>query len=238
MKRTRTFAAIAAAAVLPLAACGDSDGDSGDETTTTSETSETSEETTEPADSETSEETSEGSETSDAAGEDGKVTSDQAGVSFEVPEGWKVVDPEEALSGGGGEAPKEIEDMAKAQGMSADQFLQQIAQQTDVIVFGEQKGNFTSNVNVVASPQMLTEAQLKSQLETINAKVEKTEEVDSPLGKVLDGTYVLPMGGQEVHGRMIVAPTDKGAAVVTVSAGSAKDSDEVAQVIIPSLGKA
>lgn len=242
MTRTRTLVALAAASVLPLAACGDSGGDDAKTTSpTTSETSsettsETSEPTTEPT-SETSEpsETSETSETGSGS-EDGKVTSAKAGVSFEVPEDWKVVDPKKVLDGK--KAPKELEDMAKAQGMSVDQFMQQIAQQTDVIVFGQQKGKFTSNVNVVAMPSMPTEAQLKSQLESIKAKVEKTEEVDTPLGKAIDGTYTLAMGGQQVHGRMIVAPTDKGAAVITVSTGSAKDAAEVADIIIPSLGKA
>ena len=233
----RALAALATAAVLALSACG---GDSEQtDTSSSSASSESSSESTSPEDSASSE-SAEASETEsaddDAEGsDDGTATARKSGVSFDVPDGWTAVDPAEVASSG--EAPEALEEMAEAQGTTTDQLLEAM-KNMDLMLVGETTNDFADNVNVLASPAMPTEADLKSQLEQISAKVEGTETVETDLGEALDTTYSLSAGGTTVQGRMLAVPTDSGAAMITVSASDAGTADEVATEILESVDKA
>lgn len=255
-RRARSLAAIAAATTLALSACGGGDEDSSEETSsaTTSSQSETTQEspeeeteTEEEASEETEEEStdteseeseeSENSAETDESSSDGSVTASKSGVSFDAPDGWTSVDPADILNNSG-DAPKALEDMAKAQGTDADTLLQSLAQSVDVMIIGETRNNFADNINVVASPTAPTEADLKSQLEQIGATVKGTEKVDTPLGSSLDSTYTLPAGGVTVQGRMLAIPTDQGAAIITISTSDAGTSAELAKAVLDSVEKA
>ena len=233
----RALAALATAAVLALSACG---GDSEQtDTSSSSASSESSSESTSPEDSASSE-SAEASETEsagdDAEGsDDGTATARKSGVSFDVPDGWTAVDPAEVASSG--EAPDALKEMAEAQGTTTDQLLEAM-KNMDLMLVGETTNDFADNVNVLASPAMPTEADLKSQLEQISAKVEGTETVETDLGEALDTTYSLSAGGTTVQGRMLAVPTDSGAAMITVSASDAGTADEVATEILESVDKA
>ena len=209
----RALAALATAAVLALSACG---GDS--EQTGTSSSSASSEsssaESSSPEDSASSESADDDAEGSD----DGTATARKSGVSFDVPDGWTAVDPAEVASSG--EAPDALKEMAEAQGTTTDQLLEAM-KNMDLMLVGETTNDFADNVNVLASPAMPTEADLKSQLEQISAKVEGTETVETDLGEALDTTYSLSAGGTTVQGRMLAVPTDSGAAMITVSTSDA-----------------
>lgn len=240
-RRTRTFAALAAAAIIPLAACGsDSEGEGEGSSTASSESSaessgsESSSSEDTASSSDTASESS--SEESGSASGAGDVTSAQAGVSFDVPDGWQQIDAEE-IAANPDQAPPELEAAAEAQGVSVEQFLQQITQQTDLVVLGETEDGFTPNINVIASPQVPTDAQIESQLSS-SGTVEGTEDLETPIGTGTDTTYVLPMGGVEVQGRMLVVPTDSGAAIITVSAGDAETADSVVGTVAESLSAA
>lgn len=233
----RALAALATAAVLALSACGGDSEQTG--TSSSSASSESSSESTSPEDSASSE-SAEASETEsaddDAEGsDDGTATARKSGVSFDVPDGWTAVDPAEVASSG--EAPEALEEMAKAQGTTTDQLLEAM-KNMDLMLVGETTNDFADNVNVLASPAMPTEADLKSQLEQISAKVEGTETVETDLGEALDTTYSLSAGGTTVQGRMLAVPTDSGAAMITVSASDAGTADEVATEILESVDKA
>lgn len=229
----RALAALATAAVLALSACGgDSEG-----TDTSSSSASSASSSSESSSPETSE-TSEASETSDDDAEgsdDGTATAKKSGVSFDVPDGWTVVDPAEVASSG--EAPDALKEMAEAQGTTTDQLLEAM-KNMDLMLVGETSNNFADNINVLASPAMPTEADLKSQLEQISAKVEGTETVETDLGEALDTTYSLSAAGTTVQGRMLAVPTDSGAAMITVSASDAGTADEVATEILDSVDKA
>lgn len=240
-RRTRTFAALAAAAIIPLAACGsDSEGEGESSSTASSESSAESSgsESGSSEDTASSRDTasSSSSEESGSASGAGDVTSAQAGVSFDVPDGWQQIDAEE-IAANPDQAPPELEAAAEAQGVSVEQFLQQITQQTDLVVLGETEDGFTPNINVIASPQVPTDAQIESQLSS-SGTVEGTEDLETPIGTGTDTTYVLPMGGVEVQGRMLVVPTDSGAAIITVSAGDAETADSVVGTVAESLSAA
>lgn len=229
----RALAALATAAVLALSACG------GDSEQTDTSSSSASSESTSPEDSATSESTeaSEDQSSDDEAegSDDGTATAKKSGVSFDVPDGWTAVDPAEVASSG--EAPEALKEMAEAQGTTTDQLLEAM-KNMDLMLVGETTNDFADNVNVLASPAMPTEADLKSQLEQISAKVEGTETVETDLGEALDTTYSLSAGGTTVRGRMLAVPTDSGAAMITVSASDAGTADEVATEILESVDKA
>lgn len=233
----RALAALATAAVLALSACGGDSEQTG--TSSSSASSESSSESTSPEDSASSE-SAEASETEsagdDAEGsDDGTATARKSGVSFDVPDGWTAVDPAEVASSG--EAPDALKEMAEAQGTTTDQLLEAM-KNMDLMLVGETTNDFTDNVNVLASPAMPTEADLKSQLEQISAKVEGTKTVETDLGEALDTTYSLSAGGTTVQGRMLAVPTDSGAAMITVSTSDAGTADEVATEILESVDKA
>lgn len=229
----RALAALATAAVLALSACG------GDSEQTDTSSSSASSQSTSPEDSATSESTeaSEDQSSDDEAegSDDGTATAKKSGVSFDVPDGWTAVDPAEVASSG--EAPEALKEMAEAQGTTTDQLLEAM-KNMDLMLVGETTNDFADNVNVLASPAMPTEADLKSQLEQISAKVEGTETVETDLGEALDTTYSLSAGGTTVQGRMLAVPTDSGAAMITVSASDAGTADEVATEILESVDKA
>lgn len=232
----RALAALTTAAVLALSACG-GDSEGTDTSSSSASSASSSSESSSPESSETSE-ASETSETSDDDAEgsdDGTATAKKSGVSFDVPDGWTVVDPAEVASSG--EAPDALKEMAEAQGTTTDQLLEAM-KNMDLMLVGETSNNFADNINVLASPTMPTEADLKSQLEQISAKVEGTETVETDLGEALDTTYSLSAAGTTVQGRMLAVPTDSGAAMITVSASDAGTADEVATEILDSVDKA
>lgn len=230
----RALAALATAAVLALSACGGDSEQTG--TSSSSTSSESSSESTSPEDSESAEDSETESADDDAEGsDDGTATARKSGVSFDVPDGWTAVDPAEVASSG--EAPDALKEMAEAQGTTTDQLLEAM-KNMDLMLVGETTNDFADNVNVLASPAMPTEADLKSQLEQISAKVEGTETVETDLGEALDTTYSLSAGGTTVQGRMLAVPTDSGAAMITVSTSDAATADEVATEILESVDKA
>lgn len=245
-RRARSLAALAATA-LALSACGGGDDDSSDETSsdtattqseTTDEATDDEETTDEATDDEESDSTDDESEqTPDDASSDGSVTASKSGVSFDVPDGWTSVDPNELLDDSG-DAPEELDDLAESQGVDTDTYLQNIAQSVDVMVIGETKNNFAENVNVISSPTQPSKESQTSELEQVGATVEGTDDVDTELGSGFDTTYTLSANGQDVHGRSLMIPTDSGAALITVSATSADSADEVATTILDSIDTA
>lgn len=224
-RRTRTFAALAAASALALSACGGDDSSNGGSSSSTSSSDAASSSASEPSES-ASDPSSEATEGDDAAAE-GTVTATKSGLNFEVPDGWETVDPSQ-LAQNSDDAPKALKDMAKSSGMSLDEFLQGMSQSIDVMALGESKDGFAQNVNVIANPSALTAADLKASLKQQKATVSKTEEVDTPEGKATVATYTLKVGSQTVEGQMAAVPSDSGAGVITVST---IDKDETAKIM-------
>lgn len=229
---TRTFAALAAASALALTACGggedSSDGDSSSSSTTSSsEGGESPEESSSPSE--------ESSEEDQASGD--AVTARKSGLSFELPDGWEVIDPSE-LSKNSANAPQSLKDMAKSSGTTVDQLLDNLAQTVDLMAMGETKQGFAENVNVIPNPQPLTEAQLKSSYEQQGGTVTESDEVETSLGAAPMVTYTMAGDGQTVQGAAIAVPGDEGAAVITVSTTDEKKTEEVLTTIVESVKKA
>ncbi len=154
-----------------------------------------------------------------------------------MPDGWTTVDPS-ALAKDPDKAPQSIKTMAETAGQPVDQFLTQLSQSIDVLVMGEAEDGFSPNINVIPSPQALTESDLKASLAQQSATVSGTEEVDTDSGKATVATYTMSAGSQTVHGQMISVPSDSGAAVITVSTIDKDETAEVAKTITDSVTKA
>lgn len=233
--RPRALVALAGAAVLALSACGgDGSGEDSSSSTTASADSSSASSPASPSESGSASETPSASGSGSEEGGEGTATATKAGVSFDVPDGWTVVDPAK-IADGSQEAPQALEDSAKRQGTTAKQLVAQVAQSVDVMVIGDTEGGFGNNVNVVASPAMPTKSDMTSQLQQIGAEVGEVEETDTELGSALDSSYTMGQGSQQFHARMLAVPTDSGAAMITVSAGSEGTADEVATSIIDSV---
>ncbi|EKA61539.1 dipeptide ABC transporter periplasmic protein [Janibacter hoylei PVAS-1] len=238
-RRTRSFAALAAASALALSACGgDSDTEgSSSSTSSSAESSASSSEGSESPSESASESPSESESAEGESGGEGSVTASKSGVTFDVPDGWTTVDPS-ALAKDPDKAPQSIKTMAETAGQPVDQFLTQLSQSIDVLVMGEAEDGFSPNINVIPSPQALTESDLKASLAQQSATVSGTEEVDTDSGKATVATYTMSAGSQTVHGQMIAVPSDSGAAVITVSTIDKDETAEVAKTITDSVTKA
>lgn len=221
-RRARHLAALAAT-TLALSACGGGDDGASDETS--SDTSTTQSETKDSPE-----------DASDEESED-RVTASEAGVSFDLPDGWTSIDPND-VQDGSDEVPGAVEDLAESQGMDAATFLENIAQSVDIMLIGETQGDFTDNVNIIPSPGTMDKATAKTSLAEGGATVESVEDMETDLGPGIDATYTMSTGGTEIHGRSLSFPTDDGVAIFTVSASSADTADEVATTIRDSIDKA
>lgn len=217
--RIRPFAALAAASVLGLTACGDGD-DSSSSTSTSSSSSSSAE-----SSSKTSEE---------SASSEGTVTAKKSGVSLELPPGWETVDPKELLKDSSN-APKGLQDMAKAQGVTVDQLLQTLAQSVDLMAMGESKDGFTDNVNVIPSPQPVPAAELKASYEQQGGTVTGTDTVETSAGAASSVTYTMSNGAMTIHGTALAVPTDSGAALITVSTTDAQTARKTMATIADSI---
>lgn len=253
-RRTRTFAALAAASALALSACGGDDDSSGDDSSTSAsssessatdeesddgetETEETESEDTETEESETESETEESEEGDDAASGDA-VTASKSQLTFELPDGWETVDPNELLKDTGN-APQSLKDQAEASGQSLDQLLKNLASTVDVMAMGETKSGFTENINVIPQPQTMTESTLKTSYEQQGGKVTGSEEIDTSVGSAPAVTYTMSGGsGLSVRGAAVAIPTDEGSAIITVSTLDDKATEEILDTITESVKKA
>lgn len=235
-RRTRSFAALATASVLALTACGSGEGSgsSSDDSPSTSTSSSPS--SAESSAAESSEESESPDETQSAESPEGTVTAKKSGVSFELPQGWETFDPNELLKDTSN-APKGLEDMAKAQGVTVDQLLQNLAQSIDLMAMGESKNGFTDNVNVIPSPQPVSASELKASYEQQGGTVTGTDEVKTSAGAAPSVTYTMSNAGRTIHGQVIGVPTDSGAALITVSASDASTAKEAITTIADSVQK-
>lgn len=213
IRHTRSVAALAAASLLALTACGSGSGDDS-----------------------SSEDTSSSSSASSNESSEDTVTSQKSGVSFQLPKGWETFDPNKLLKDTSN-APKGLEDMAKAQGVTVDQLLQNMAQSIDLMAMGEADKGFTDNVNVIPSPQPVSTADLKASYEQQGGTVTGTDDVKTSAGTAPSVTYTMAANGLTIHGQVIGVPTDSGAALITVSASDPATTEKTITTIADSIKK-
>jgi hypothetical protein len=181
--------------------------------------------------------TSSADASSDASDTDGKsVTVD--GLTFEAPEGYREVDPDDVA--GGQDDNDVLSDLADNMGVSTDQFLQ-LMRSVDLYLFDEDgaKNGFVDNINVLTQPgAVATDDQIQASFDQLGAHVEEITHETTDAGDVAQVDYTLDVQGATVAGRGMLVATDDGVVNITVSTSDPDTSDEIADRIIDTLAKA
>lgn len=158
-----------------------------------------------------------------------------AGVSFEAPEGWESLDPNDA------DIPEdEAANLAEGLGLTPEQFEQTISRVDLFLVDGDgpQKG-FLSNINVLAQQGALPDdGALESQFAAIGAEVLEVSHTDTGAGDATVVEYTLSVGDRTIEGVSHLVDLGDEIVTVTVSAPDRAEADEIAATIGETLAEA
>jgi len=160
-----------------------------------------------------------------------------AGVAFDVPEGWEVVDAEDVAEGQ--DDNPVMAELGDRMGMSAEQ-LQAMVSQFDLFVFdgGGANRGFLDNINVIGQPgvEMPGESELKMQMLQVGADLGTIEQVDTGVGEATVVDYTLDVDQPvEVVGRSINAVTDDGLVTISISTSDEAVADDLAERVLATL---
>lgn len=230
MRISSTLAALLSGALL-LAGC--SDGSTSDADDPQDPTTSVSTESTEDTESTGSADPTE-SATSPEPG-DSTVQTDL--VSFEAPEGWLVLTPEEVLSGEGDVELDEGNELMDELGVSGDELRQLVSQADAVAVDDEGRvESFLANINVIHQPGPIgTEEQLVEAYQGLgdDDPQVRDEQVGGVDARIVD--YQIPVGDFAVEGRSVAFAVGDQAVTISVSTRDADDSDEILQRVLDTL---
>lgn len=156
------------------------------------------------------------------------------GVSFEKPENWLAVEPDDLAEGADDESMDEVYD---ALGTDADAFAE-ILEQFDVYLvdtIGATNG-FADNISVVGAPGPVPdEGALEAQYDAVGATDVVVERVDSAVGEVLTGQFSIDLGKLVAHGESIVVEQGDDMVVITVSAQRPAVLEKLAAGVLDTL---
>ena len=161
-------------------------------------------------------------------------------VSFELPEGWAVLDSEQAREKAGSDANPMLGELADRMGMSEDQLS---AQMEAIELFAAAPGGavdgFLTNVNVIEQPSPpggVPEGDgMRMELMTFADEVGDIEPIDADGIEGVRAEYSFATGDLSLHGVQLYVEAGDEIAIITVSATEADDADEVAEAIEDSL---
>lgn len=157
------------------------------------------------------------------------------GISFEAPEGWESLDPDEA------DIPDtEAESLAEGLGLTPEQFEQTIRNVDLFMVDGDgPQDGFLSNINVLGQTGQLPEdAALESQFAAIGAEVLEVSHEDTPVGDVAALEYSLSVGDRTIEGVSYLVQRADEVVTVTVSTPDRAESDDIGATILDTLAEA
>lgn len=216
------------ATTLLLAGCSDgstSDADDPQDPTTSSSSTEKS----------PSEDASPDEGSAAPAPDDSTIETDL--VSFQAPEGWLVLTPEEVL---GGDSDVQLDDgneLMDELGVSGEELRQLLSQADAVAVDGEGRvDDFLANVNVIRQGGSVpTEAQLVEAYQGLGDPDPQVapEQVAGVDAQVV--TYAIPVSDFSIEGRAVTLPVSGQVVTVTVSTRDADDSDQIFQQVLDTL---
>ena len=170
----------------------------------------------------------------------GRVTARRAGLSFEVPDGWQAIEPSSAANAGASVMPDSFRALAQQSGLTADEFLKRISRAMDVMVMGRPRRGFADNVSVIPTPtsQLPSPDEMRSQLETAGASVERVDRTTTPVGRAIVAKSRIPLATTLVASRSIAVELDGRITYITVSASDPDTADSIADGILRSLRRA
>lgn len=165
-------------------------------------------------------------------------------VTFELPDGWAVLDQETASERAGSDDNPLLEEMADRSGLTPEQLAAQMqAVELYAAAPGGAVDGFLTNVNVVQQPMPpggLPEPEgLRPELMTFADEVGDIEAIET--GGALEGLraeYLVTSGDLEINGEQLLVEVDDQLVIVSVSAARAEDAAEIADLVEQSLGAA
>jgi len=137
------------------------------------------------------------------------------GVSFDKPENWLAVEPDDLAKGADDESMDEVYD---ALNTDADAFAE-ILEQVDVYLVDTigSTSRYADNISVLAAGgPMPDDGAVKAQYAAIGATNVKVRHAETALGTATLGSYDLDIGVLVVHGQSIVVDQD-GVVVITIA---------------------
>jgi len=158
-----------------------------------------------------------------------------AGVSFEAPEGWESLDPNDA------DIPDdEAASLAEGLGLTPEQLDQTIRGVDLFLVDGDgPQDGFLSNINVLAQQGALPDdGALESQFAAIGAKVHEVSHTDTGAGDAAVVEYTLSVGDRTIEGVSYLVDVGDEIVTVTVSTPDRAEADEIAATIGDTLAEA
>ncbi len=157
------------------------------------------------------------------------------GISFEAPEGWESLDPDEA------DIPDaEADDLAQGLGLTPEQFEQTIRNVDLFLVDGDGPENgFLSNINVLGQTGALPgDGELESQFTAIGAEDLEVTHEDTPVGDAAVVEYSLSVGDRTIEGVSYLVTRDDEVVTVTVSTPDRAETDDISATILDTLAEA
>lgn len=161
-------------------------------------------------------------------------------VSFELPEGWAVLDSDQAREKAGSDANPMLEELADRMGMSQDQLA---AQMEAIELFAAAPGGavdgFLTNVNVIEQPSPpggVPEGDgMRMELMTFADEVGEIEPLDADGIDGVRAEYSFATGDLSLNGVQLYIEAGDEIAIITVSATEADDAEDVADAIEETL---
>ena len=165
------------------------------------------------------------------------ITLDEYGVSFEAPEGWTEIDPDEALSGSGSNPA--LDELAERMGMTPEEAAQGLSAASKLMLFSDAEavGGFLANINVVIVPgdAGMDDEAIKNDFVALGGTVGDIERGSSEVGDTIRVPYQLPVADHTVEGASIFVDIGDEFVNVTVSTTDADETEELADLVEESL---
>jgi len=165
-------------------------------------------------------------------------------VTFELPDGWAVLDQEAMTERAGSDANPMLEEMSERLGLTPEQLASQMdAVELYAAAPGGAVDGFLTNVNLIEQPMPpggLPDAEgLRPELMAFADEVGDIGAFESEGGLAgLRAEYTVASDGLEVRGQQLYVEVEDQLVIISVSAARAEDAAEVADLVEQSLGAA
>lgn len=155
------------------------------------------------------------------------VTTDD--VRFEVPAGWRTVDPDVGESA--------LATVAQEMGTTPELMTRQLEAVEVMAVASEPDQGFLDNVNLTRAPLPLPTAdQLRNQYAMLGIDRVDVMSTETDLGPALASSYVMKTANATVHGAALTLATADEVVTITVSADQPDETGALAKQVLASLG--
>lgn len=165
-------------------------------------------------------------------------------VTFELPEGWAVLDQEAMSERAGSDDNPMLEEMSERLGLTTEQLASQMdAVELYAAAPGGAVDGFLTNVNLIEQPMppggLPDPEGLRPELMAFADEVGDIEAFESEGGLAgLRAEYAVASGGLEVRGEQLYVEVEDQLVIISVSAARSEDAAEVADLVEESLGAA